>query len=154
MQPPLQSKRHKIAITSKSSLVPLHNQHLLPIPILSDHCSDICPYISTFSRMSNKRIPTVLQFYVCGTFLLRVKLLQSCPTVCDPMDSSPPGFSHHGILQARILEWVPMSSCRGSTQPRDQSPVSCVSCTGRWVLYHQHHLGSPLSGTFLLAQCF
>ena len=46
--------------------------------------------------MSNKRIPTVPQFYVCGTFLLRVKLLQSCPTVCDPMDCSPPGSSVHG----------------------------------------------------------
>ena len=37
------------------------------------------------------------------------KLLQSCPTLCDPMDSSPPGSSVHGILQARILEWVVIS---------------------------------------------
>ena len=37
---------------------------------------------------------------------LRAKLLQSCPALCDPMDCSPPGSSVHGILQARVLEWV------------------------------------------------
>ena len=37
---------------------------------------------------------------------MHAKWLQSCPTLCDPMDSSPPGFSVHRILQARILEWV------------------------------------------------
>ena len=44
--------------------------------------------------------------------------LQSCPTLCNPMDPSPPGSSVHGILQARILEWFTMSSSRGSSQPR------------------------------------
>ena len=44
-----------------------------------------------------------------------VKLLQSCPTLYDPMDCSLPGFSVHGILQARILEWVAMPSSRGSS---------------------------------------
>ena len=38
------------------------------------------------------------------------QVAQSCPTLCDPMDRSPPGFSVHGILQARILEWVAISS--------------------------------------------
>ena len=47
-------------------------------------------------------------------------LLQLCPTLCEPMDYSPPGSSVHGILQARILEWVAMPSPRGSSQPRDQ----------------------------------
>ena len=46
---------------------------------------------------------------------MHAKLLQSCPTLCDPMDYSPPGSSVHGILQARILEWVAMSSSRGSS---------------------------------------
>ena len=45
--------------------------------------------------------------------------LQSCPTLCGPMDCSPPGFSVCGILQARILEWVGMPSSRGSSPPRD-----------------------------------
>ena len=52
-----------------------------------------------------------------------------CPTLCDPVDCSPPGSSGHGILQARILEWVAISSTRGSFRPRDQSRVSCISCT-------------------------
>ena len=40
---------------------------------------------------------------------------QSCPTLCNPMDCSPPGSSVHGILQARILEWVAISFFRGSS---------------------------------------
>ena len=51
----------------------------------------------------------------------------SCPTLCDPMDCSPSGSSVHGILQARILEWVAMPSCRASSQPRDQTQVSCTA---------------------------
>ena len=43
------------------------------------------------------------------------KSLQLCPTLCDPIDSSPPGSPIRGILQARILEWVAMSSSRGSS---------------------------------------
>ena len=70
-------------------------------------------------------------------------LLQSCPTLCDPMDCSPPGSSVHGILQARILEWVAMPSSRRSSQPRDWNHISYVFCIGRRVLYHQCHLGSP-----------
>ena len=58
---------------------------------------------------------------------------QSCPTLCNPMDYSTPGSSVRGIFQARILEWVTISSSRGSPWPRDQTRVSCI---GRWVLYH------------------
>ena len=47
------------------------------------------------------------------------------------MDCSPPGSSVHGILQVRILEWVAVPSLRGSSQPRDQTHVSHVSCIGR-----------------------
>ena len=55
---------------------------------------------------------------------LLVKVAQSCPTLCDPMDCSPPGSSVCGILQARILEWVAISFSRGSSQSRDRTPVS------------------------------
>ena len=48
---------------------------------------------------------------------------QSCPTVCDPMDCSLPGSSVPGFLQAKILEWVPISYSRGSFRPRDQTQV-------------------------------
>ena len=55
-----------------------------------------------------------------------VLVAQSCLTLCDPMDYSPPGSSVHGILQARILEWVAISFSRGSSQPRDQTGISCI----------------------------
>ena len=58
------------------------------------------------------------------------------PTLCNPMDCSPPGSSVHGILQARTLKWVAVPSSKGSSQPRDRTHISCFSCTGRWVLYH------------------
>ena len=53
-----------------------------------------------------------------------VRLTQSCSTLCDPMDCSPPDSSVHGILQARILEWFAIYFSRGSSWPRDQSWVS------------------------------
>ena len=52
---------------------------------------------------------------------------QSCPTFCNPLDCTPPGFSVHGILQARKPEWVAMSSSRGSSWPRDQIWASCIA---------------------------
>ena len=64
------------------------------------------------------------------------KLLQLCLTLCDPMDYSLPGSSVHGILQARILEWVAISSRRRSSWPRDWTCISCIYCIGRRVLYH------------------
>ena len=67
---------------------------------------------------------------------MHVKSLQSCPTLCDPVDCSSSGSSVHGILHARILEWVAMPSFRGFSWPRDQTLVSYVSCIGTWVLYH------------------
>ena len=53
----------------------------------------------------------------------KVKFAQSCPTLCDPMDCSPPGSSVHGILQARILEWVAFPFSRGSSWPKDGTQV-------------------------------
>ena len=55
------------------------------------------------------------------------EVAQLCPTLCDPMDCSPPSSSIHGILQARILEWVAISFSRGSFQPRDQTQVSHIA---------------------------
>ena len=52
---------------------------------------------------------------------------------CNPMDCSPPGSSLHAISQARILEWVAIPSPGKSSQPRDQTHISCI---GRWILYH------------------
>ena len=59
-----------------------------------------------------------------------VLVTQSCSTLCNSMDCSPPGSSVYGILHARKLEWVGISSCRGSSWPRDWTRVSCI--TGRF----------------------
>ena len=63
--------------------------------------------------------------------------------LCDLRDGSLPGSSAHGILKARILEWVAIFSSRGSSWPRDWTHVFCISCTGRQILYQWHHLESP-----------
>ena len=60
---------------------------------------------------------------ILNVVFLRVLVTQSCLTLCDPMDCSLPGSSVHGILQARILEWVGIPFSRGSSQPRDQTWV-------------------------------
>ena len=65
---------------------------------------------------------------------------QSCLTLCDPMDHSPPGSSVHGIFQAKILWWVAIPFSRGSSQPGDETWVSCIA--GRfftdWVKGNKH----------------
>ena len=58
---------------------------------------------------------------------MKVLVAQSCLTLCDPMHYSPPGSSVHGILQARILEWIAMPFSKKSSQPRDWTWVSCVT---------------------------
>ena len=83
-----------------------HHHHLLYIR----HCSE---YFKTRTSFN-----IILCVHMCA---------QPCPTLCNPMDCSPPGCSVHGISQARILEWVAISSCRGSSQPRDWIHVSCLA---------------------------
>ena len=81
----------------------------------------------------------VLSRFNCAGCVLCL-VAQPCPTLCDPMDCSPPGSSDHGISQARILEWAAISYSQGSSQPRDQTHISYVSCIGGWVLYHYVNL--------------
>ena len=101
-----QSERAPIEIKDASFFLRLHRNPWLT------HCVFVLTpqgFISIFLRC------------VC------VLSLQSCPTLCDLMDCSPPGSSVHGILQARIVEWVAMPSSRGSSGPRDQTCVSCIA---------------------------
>ena len=67
---------------------------------------------------------------------MKVKLLQSCPTLCDPMDCSPPGSSVHGIFQARVLEWVAIAFSykqhEASTKSLDN--LNSASTVGTFVL--------------------
>ena len=58
-------------------------------------------------------------------------ITQSCPTLCDPMNCSPPGSSVHGVSLARILEWVVISYSRGSSPPRDQTHISPTMPLGK-----------------------
>ena len=70
------------------------------------------------------------------------EVAQSCPTLCDPMDCSPPGLPVNGIFQARVLEQGAISSSRGSSRPRNRTQVSHI--IGRHTLYPLSHQGSHL----------
>ena len=83
------------------------------------------------SQLSNTQLifhSNYLEFFFSGVAWLLVA--PSCPTLCDPMDCSPPGSSVHGILQARILEWVTTPFSMRFSQPRDHTWVSRI--TGRF----------------------
>ena len=71
---------------------------------------------------------------------------QSCPTLCDPMDCSLPGFTDHGIFQARVLEWVAIAFSRGSSQPRDRTQVSCI--VGRFFILWATREAQEENGAF------
>jgi len=76
-----------------------------------------------------------------------VKVTQSCLTLCNAMDYSLPGSSIHGILQARIWEWVAVPFTRGSAQPKDRTQVSLIA---GGFLYSLSHQGSPEGAQDLL----
>ena len=75
--------------------------------------------------------------------------LQSRLTFSDPVDCSPPASPVHGSLQARMLEWVAMTSSRGPSQPRDRTRVSSVSCTAGGF-FSTEPPGKPCGTHFLL----
>ena len=79
-----------------------------------------CIYVYVCVCVSVVRMYLQAHVYVLSHFN-RVQL-------CNPMDCSLPGFSVHGIFLTRILGWVAMSSSRGSSQPRDWTCISCISC--------------------------
>ena len=83
----------------------------------------------TLSVLSFTVCVCVFFFFLTFYFVLKVKVLvtQSCPTLCNPIRCRPLGSSVHGILQARILEWVAMLFAKGSFQPRDQTQVSRIA---------------------------
>ena len=89
-----------------------------------------------------------MEIHIIYNVCMCVSVAQQCLTFCSPMDCSFPGSSVHGILQARILNWVAVSSSRGSSRSRDQTLISFSFCTGRGILYQQNHLGSPLHNIY------
>ena len=92
-------------------------------PLCLQSPSHLPPYITPcthprsigLSSVSYSKFPGVLCF-----------IAQSCPTLCDLMDCSPPGSSVRGILQAQVLEWVGIPFSRGSSWPRNGTWVSCI----------------------------
>ena len=89
------------------------------------------------------------------------EVAQLCPTVCDPMDCSLPGSSIRGILHARVLEWVAISFSRRSSQPRDQTQVSCIAgrrftiwATGEVPTLQEGSFFSTLSSAFIISRFF
>ena len=100
------------------------------MPIECSHIPQSC-YLNHYkygrldSNIEYKNVSLILALW--RTKCVCVLVAQLCPTLCDPMDCSPPGFFVHGILQARILEWVAISFSRGSSWPRDQTQVSCFA---------------------------
>ena len=92
--------------------------------------------------------PLIFYLFVCDLYICCVQETHfrsksesiSCSVVsetfCNPMNCSLSGSSVHGIFHARILEWVAISFSRASSQPRDQTCISCVSCIGKQIHYH------------------
>ena len=91
----------------------------------------MCKYSKLFGPPSSTTIEVKVQVLVA----------QLCLTLCDPMDCSLPGISVHGILQARILEWVAIPFSRGSSQTRDQTQVFCIAGIffTVWTSREAHH---------------
>ena len=96
-------------------------------------------YFTRTLRMCEDKISCYHEFVLCllhkepmfslrnsGSTVVKVSGAQSCLTLCDPMDCSLPSSSVHGILQARILEWVAISFSRESSWPRERTQVSWI----------------------------
>ena len=109
--------------------------------------------VLNYLKMSNPSIKTLLSINKCVEKFVylthkghhacvRAKLLQSCLTLCDPMDCNSPSSSVHGILQARTLQWVAMPASRISFQHRDPTHTFC----GSWIagrFFASGPLGKP-----------
>ena len=127
--PILKSRTAVVRAQAVKNIVQLSN---LDLPFSTTTCATwtSCNSPSSLTRLLSKSKETMqintllLTWYMC----LCAQLLQSYPTVCDSVDHSLPGSSVHGIFQARILEWVAISSSRGFSWPWDQIQVFCVSC--------------------------
>ena len=94
--------------------------------------------IALFLSFGNFKKQNKTKKPLCKTTCMRACSITSVvsDSFATSMDCSLPGSSIHGILQARILEWVVMPRPRRSSQHRDRIHFSYVSCIGRWVLYH------------------
>ena len=168
VQPPSQPRDRTSCYRDEE---PLSSHTLLFLSTFGKQLFSISLFIFIILRMLHKWNPSVWdllwdQFFFiwdnaleshsccCIHAYMGAKSLQSCPTLWNPMDRIPAGASVHGILQARILEWVAMPSFRGSSWPRDQNCLFCLlhwlvgslplAPPGKWVVVF-------IVGSFLLA---
>ena len=106
-----------------------------------------CVWLPVFFLVAPCLLPVWLLSPVCGLLSSSwcvCVFAQSCPTLCDSMDYNPPGPSIHGMLQARILEWVAISFSKGSSWHKDRTQVCFPLC----------HLGSPETSCLCACSCF
>ena len=123
------------------------NAFAFPSRMGCEYCSD------DFGTMKDRLVSafTVSWFIARNIYLVFVPFSGNCvhvshsvmPDSLQPYGLQPTRLLRHGVLQARILEWVAMPSSRGSSWLRDRTWISCISCTGMHLLYQWHYLGSP-----------
>ena len=122
----------EIPLTNMPSphFIPRFAQHAPQALLKLNITNTLCKYNNTFFPSEKSiywRDEREIYLSECANIPKWSEVAQSCPTLCDPVDCSPPGSSVHGILQARILEWVAISFSRGSSWPRDQTQVSRIA---------------------------
>ena len=112
------NSRSLLKFMSIESVMPSHLCHPPSPPALSLSQHHICMCVCLCTVIQESLCTTVkhLALYVYEN---ESEVAQSCPTLCNPMLHGSPGFSVHGMLQARTLEWVAISFSRGSSRPRD-----------------------------------
>ena len=115
-----QSASHMVPITY--STYSIYSIFYAPSLFLNTH-----GYVCIHTQHTHTHTHTHIYIYTVGVSIACVLVTQLCPTLCNPTDHSLPGSSVHGILQARILEWVAIPFSRGSSWPRDQTWVSRIA---------------------------
>ena len=110
-------------------------------PALEDRYFTTLPHLLT--SLHGRKDKGTVQGFILTESESESEVTQLCRTLCDPTDCSPPGSSVHGILQARILEWIAISFSRGSSWCRDRTQVSRIAgrCFNLWATREAPHNG-------------
>ena len=129
------------------SIIPLSNIPInIYVYIYIYHISHLLIHSSVDGHLDCQHILSIVN----NAALNMCVVAKSCLTLCNPMDYSLPGSPVHGILQARILEWVAISSSRGSSWPRDRTHISWI---GSQVLYQWATSEAPRSWVCFYFAC-
>ena len=131
-------------VRKQNSFNILFNTDMLPVPKILLSGSNVVLFVSAYwaptlgsyccrhwhkSRRQNRHSASIIGFHFSNGAAAAAKLLQSCPTLCNPIDGSPPGSALPGILQARTLEWVAISFSNAWKWKVKVKSLSCV-----WLL--------------------